>query len=110
MVAGGVVFPMLSDPQGEIGSRYGVYDAEKGVNKRGSFIIDPKGAVQSIEIISDPIGRNVTEVLRRLRALQRHQATGDLMPCGWRPGRPTLAADPEKACEKEEAWKTRHAF
>ena len=113
MVKGGVIFPMLSDPEGEIGACFGLYDAEKGVDGRGCFLIDPKGAIQSIDILSDPVGRNVSEILRRLRALQHHQATGEYMPCGWQPGRPVLTADTEeakKACEKKDVWKTRHAF
>ena len=113
MVRGGVIFPMLSDQGGEIGERYGLYDAEKGVDGRGCFLIDPEGTIQSIEILSDPVGRNVTEILRRLRALQYHQATGDYMPCGWKPGRPTLTPESDeskKACETRDTWKTRHAF
>ena len=112
-VRGGVIFPMLSDPGGEIGARYGLYDPEKKVDVRGCFLIDPKGTIQSIEILSDPVGRNVTEILRRLRALQHYQATGEHMPCGWQPGRPTLppgSDEAKNACETRDFWKTRHAF
>jgi alkyl hydroperoxide reductase subunit AhpC len=36
MVDGGVPFPMLSDTGGTIGTLYGVYDEEGGVNIRGA--------------------------------------------------------------------------
>ncbi len=115
MLRGGVIFPMLSDPEGHIGSLYGVYDEEKRMDIRGRFIIDPKGRLQSMEILADAVGRNITEILRQLRALQHQQSTGEYMPCGWQPGRPTLAKEENKSgkegrgCKKDQ-WETRHAF
>ena len=113
MVKGGVIFPMLSDPEGTIGTLYGVYDREGKVDARGSFLIDPDGKIQSIEILPDPLGRNIAEMLRRLRALQHQRATGDFMPCGWQPGRPTLRREPDpgkRAGRVWKNWKTRNAF
>jgi peroxiredoxin (alkyl hydroperoxide reductase subunit C) len=115
MLRGGVIFPMLSDPEGQVGRLYGVYDEEERMDSRGRFIIDPKGRLQSMEIMADSVGRNVTEILRQLRALQHQQSTGEYMPCGWQPGRPTLARDENKSekegngCKKDN-WETRHAF
>jgi peroxiredoxin (alkyl hydroperoxide reductase subunit C) len=110
MVKGGALFPMLSDPGGRIGSLYGVYDSEAGVEQRGRFLIDPKGVVQSMEIVADPIGRSIGEVLRQLRAMQHHHTTGDYMPCGWEPGKPTLSKDQSQSGEIWKEWKARHAF
>ncbi len=110
MVKGGALFPMLSDRGGRIGALYGVYDSEKRVDQRGRFLIDPAGVIQSVEIVADPIGRDIGEVLRQLRALQHHQATGDYMPCGWEPGKPTLTKDKSRSGEIWKEWKTRHAF
>ena len=110
MVEGGALFPMLSDPGGRIGSLYGVYDSERGVDQRGRFLIDPGGVLQSMEIVADPLGRNLGEVLRQLRALQHHQTTGDYMPCGWEPGKPTLSKEQSRSGEIWKEWKTRHAF
>ncbi len=113
MVKGGAIFPMLSDPEGKIGTLYGVYDREKGVDSRGHFLIDPDGRIQVIEIVTDRLGRNIAEILRQLRGLQHLRATGDFMPCGWQPGKPTLPreADPKKqAVEVWKTWKTKNAF
>ena len=109
MVKGGAHFPMLSDPGGRIGALYGVYDSEKGVDQRGRFLIDPAGVVQSIEIVADAVGRDISEALRQLRALQHHQATGEYMPCGWEPGKPTLSREEERGGIWKK-WKARHAF
>ena len=113
MIPGGIRFPMLSDTDGVIGKNYGVYDGNAGTDQRGRFIVDPKGVLQSMEITCDALGRNITEVLRQLRALLRQQETGDLMPCGWEPGKPTLPGENEAVRMSGEVWKTwkpRNAF
>jgi alkyl hydroperoxide reductase subunit AhpC len=113
MVKDGVLFPMLSDPDGQIGALYGVYDQERRSDSRGHFLIDPDGTIQAVEILSDPLGRNITEILRQLRALQHQRATGDFMPCGWQPGKPTLAPETSRGNRSGQVWKTwktRNAF
>ena len=110
MVRGGALFPMLSDLGGRIGALYGVYDSDKGLDQRGRFLIDPMRIIQSMEIVADPVGRDIGEVLRQLRALQHHQATGDYMPCGWEPGKPTLSKEQSQSGDIWKEWKTRHAF
>lgn len=113
MVKGGAIFPMLCDSGGEVGALYGVYDQEKGVDSRGHFLIDPDGRVQVIEIVTDRLGRNIAEVLRQLRGLQHLRVTGDFMPCGWQPGKPTLPTGPDikkQAGRVWKTWKTKNAF
>jgi len=113
MVKGGALYPMLSDPDGKIGALYGIYDEEKKVDLRGRFLIDPDGIIQSAEIVSAPVGRDIAEVLRQLRAFQHHRETGELMPCGWQPGKPTLPPEREAgqiAGKIWESWKPRNAF
>jgi len=113
MVKGGALYPMISDPEGKIGRLYGVYDAKTGLDLRSHFVIDPQGIVQAMEIVAAPIGRNVSEILRQLRALQHYQATGDYIPCGWEPGKPTLTKSPDASTTSGkvwEIWKPRNAF
>ena len=113
MVPGGARYPMLSDPEGKIGSQYGVYDPDKKVDLRGQFIIDPEGILQALEVLGIPVGRDVSELLRELRAFRQHRQTGELIPCGWQPGKPTL---PEEEEAKRitgriwEVWKPKNAF
>ena len=113
IVEGGVLFPMISDPGGKIGLLFGVYDAKAGLDLRSHFLIDPQGVIQSMEVLAAPVGRNVAEILRQLRALQHHQATGEFMPCGWEPGKPTLIqeeGDHPISGKVWDLWKPRNAF
>jgi peroxiredoxin (alkyl hydroperoxide reductase subunit C) len=112
MVKGGVPFPMLSDAGGKVGTLYGVYDEEAGVNTRGRFIIDPDGVIQGYEILTPPVGRNVTETLRQIQAFQlvRNSNGTEATPSGWKPGKPTLTPGIELVGKVYEVWKTDLAF
>jgi alkyl hydroperoxide reductase subunit AhpC len=112
MVEGGARFPMLADTDGAIGSLFGVYDRKAGVNQRAHFLIDPEGIIQAMEVVAAPVGRDIAEILRQLRALKRHQETGELMPCGWEPGKPALNRGVVSTAAGRiwEFWKPRNAF
>jgi len=110
MVEGGIPYPMLSDQGGRIGTVYGVYDEAAGVNIRGRFIIDPDGIIQAMEVLTPSVGRNVSELIRQVRAFQHVRATGEAMPSGWQPGKPTLKPGPNLVGKVWEVWKTDFAF
>lgn len=110
MVQGGVPFPMLSDPGGRIGTLYGVYSEDEGVNLRGRFIIDPDGVIQAEEVLTPSVGRNVAELLRQVKAFQLVRATGEATPSGWQPGKPTLTPSPELVGKVWEVWRPELAF
>lgn len=110
MVPGGVPYPMLNDPGGKIGAMYGVYDEELGVNVRGRFIIDPDGIIQAMEVLTPPVGRNVAEMIRQVKAFQHTRETGEVMPSGWQPGKPTLTPGPDLVGHVWEVWKPDMAF
>ncbi len=96
---------MLSDQGGSIGRVYGVYDEEAGVNIRGRFIIDPDGIIQAMEVLTPTVGRNVKELIRQLQAFQHQRNTGEVMPAGWQPGKPTLKPSPELVGKVWQQWK-----
>ncbi len=112
MLDGGVPFPMLSDSGGNIGSIYGVYSKEAGVEMRGRFIIDPDGVIQAIEILTPPVGRNVSELFRQIQAFQHVRKTkgAEATPTGWQPGKPTLKPGPDLVGNVWKEWKTDLAF
>ncbi len=112
MVEGGVPYPMLSDGGGRIGTSYGVYDADAGVNTRGRFLIDPDGIIQGFEVLTPPVGRNVSETLRQVQAFQlvREKKGTEATPSGWKPGKKTLKPSPELVGNVWKEWKTSMAF
>ena len=86
-----VKYPMLADPTGIVCKAYGVYIPEEGLADRGRFIIDPDGVVKSIEITDGPLGRNIEETLRQIKALQHMRANpGVACPAKWATGAKTL--------------------
>ncbi len=112
MVSGGIPFPMLSDAAGRVGTTYGIYDEQAGVETRGRFIIDPDGVVQGYEVLTPPVGRNVNESIRQIQALQkvRESKGTEATPAGWRPGKQTLKPGPDLVGKVWEVWKVEEAF
>ena len=112
MVEGGVPFPMLSDSGGRIGTVYGVYDTDAGVENRGRFLIDPDGVIVGFEVLTPPVGRNVSETIRQIQAFQlvRESKGTQATPSGWKPGKKTLKPGPDLVGKVWEVWKTSEAF
>jgi peroxiredoxin (alkyl hydroperoxide reductase subunit C) len=112
MVKGGVPFPMLSDGGGKTGNIYGIYDENSGVETRGRFIIDPDGIVQGYEVLTPPVGRNVSESLRQVQAFQhvRNSKGKEVTPSGWYPGSMTLKPGPDLVGRVWEVWKIEGAY
>jgi alkyl hydroperoxide reductase subunit AhpC len=112
MVKGGIPYPMLSDAGGRVGTAYGIYDENAGVETRGRFIIDPDGVVQGYEVLTPPVGRNVSESIRQVQAFQLVRAAKgkEATPSGWKPGKQTLTPGPDLVGKVWEVWKTEQAF
>jgi peroxiredoxin (alkyl hydroperoxide reductase subunit C) len=105
MVQGGVPFPMLSDGGGRIGTIYGVYDEDAGVDIRGRFIIDPDFVIRAMEVLTPEVGRNPDELIRQVKAFQHVRATGEVAPSGWQQGQVTLKPGPALVGKVWQVWK-----
>ena len=77
-------YPLLSDLGGSIAESYGVLHGN--VALRGVFLIDPEGMVQTGTVNNLPVGRNVEEVLRTVKAYQHVAANGGTCPANWQEG------------------------
>lgn len=75
-------FPMLSDIKRELSSELGILNKKAGVSDRAVFVVDPEGIIRFVYVTDLSVGRNPSEVLRVLDALQ----TDELCPCNWKPG------------------------
>ena len=59
---------------------------------RGTFVIDPEGKIQIVEINAGGIGRDAQELLRKVKAAQYvHAHPGEVCPAKWKEGEATLA-------------------
>lgn len=86
-----VTFPMLADPRRTLCQTMGTYIESEGLSLRGTFIIDPKGVLKSIEINDNSIGRSAKELYRKLQAAQFVESHGgQVCPASWEPGDDTL--------------------
>jgi peroxiredoxin (alkyl hydroperoxide reductase subunit C) len=83
-------YPMLSDTLGTIGSPYGIFNEEDGVDLRGVVLIDKKGVIQLVYVNAAPLGRNPKELLRLAMALKEHDGSGSVIPACWLPGEDTI--------------------
>ena len=112
MVDKDIPFAMLADQNGDIGKMYGIYDEEAGVETRGRFIIDPDGIVQGYEVLTPPVGRNIAESIRQVKAFQMVRETkgGEVAPAGWKPGKTTLKPGPDLVGNVWKEWKVEEAF
>jgi len=112
MIGKSIPFPMLSDQDGSIGKMYGIYDEDSGVETRGRFLIDPDGIVQAFEVLTPPVGRNVSETLRQIKAFQlvRESKGTEATPSGWKPGKPTLKPGPDLVGNVWTVWNVNEAF
>lgn len=55
--------------------------------------------MRSTQVNDLPVGRNVDEVLRIVKAFQSHAKNGEVCPAGWTPGAKTMKADPTGSLE-----------
>ncbi len=79
-----VKYPMGSDPTGNLSRTFGVYDEDSGLALRGTFIISPEGVLLNSEVNFYNLGRNVEELLRKVRAnLHLAANVAEACPAQW---------------------------
>ena len=89
---GKIQYPMIGDPTGQITRNFGVMIEEAGLADRGTFVIDPEGKIQIVEINAGGVGRDAQELLRKVKAAQYVAAhPGEVCPAKWKEGEATLS-------------------
>ncbi|ABP95243.1 1-Cys peroxiredoxin [Metallosphaera sedula] len=79
-----IPFPIIADPMGNVAKKLGMLHAESSTaTVRAVFIVDPKGIVRLIMYYPLEIGRNISEILRSIKALQLVDKTGNVIPANW---------------------------
>ena len=65
---------------------------DSGLADRGTFVVDPDGTIQLVEINPEGVGRNAAELVRKIKAAQYGRAhPGEVCPAKWEEGEATLA-------------------
>lgn len=85
-----IKFPMLADPTGKLSRDFEVMIEEEGLALRGSFVINPEGTIVTYEVHDTGIGREASELLRKLQAAKFVAEHGEVCPAKWRPGSETI--------------------
>ncbi|MDR2872343.1 MAG: peroxiredoxin [Xanthomonadaceae bacterium] len=88
---GKVKYVMIGDPSGTITRNFDVMIEEEGLALRGTFVINPEGVIKLYEIHDNGIGRNASEMLRKVKAAQYVAShPGEVCPAKWEAGEKTL--------------------
>lgn len=88
---GKVAYIMIGDPSGAISRSFDVLNEETGLADRGTFIVDPDGVIQAIEITADGIGRDASTLINKVKAAQYvREHPGEVCPAKWEEGGETL--------------------
>lgn len=89
---GKIKYPMLGDPTLQISRNFEVLREDQGLANRGTFIVDPDGIIQAVEITAEGIGRDAQDLLRKVKAAQYVAAhPGEVCPAKWKEGAKTIA-------------------
>ena len=88
---GKVTYPMIGDPTATLARNFDVLIEEEGLALRGTFVINPEGQIKLCEIHDNGIGRDASELLRKVRAAQYVAAhPNEVCPAKWDEGSETL--------------------
>ncbi len=90
--------PIVADFNKTVAGQYGVLLPD-GIPLRALFIIDPTGNLRQITCNDLPVGRNVDEIIRLVKAFQFVEEHGEVCPANWQPGDLTMKADPNGSKE-----------
>ena len=85
-----IKFPMLADPTGKLSRDFEVMIEEEGLALRGSFVINSEGTIVAYEVHGTGIGREASELLRKLQAAKFVAEHREVCPAKWRPGSETI--------------------
>ncbi|HXW63770.1 MAG TPA: alkyl hydroperoxide reductase subunit C [Burkholderiaceae bacterium] len=86
-----VEYFMVGDPTGTITRNFGVMIEEEGLALRGTFVINPEGQIKLCEIHDNGIGRDASELLRKVKAAQYVAShPGEVCPARWQEGQRTI--------------------
>ncbi|MGM7700610.1 peroxiredoxin [Pseudalkalibacillus sp. Hm43] len=99
-----IEFPVIADLDRNVSTKYGMIMPEESSTEttRAVFVIDPEQTVKSIIYYPLTTGRNMQEILRLVKALQKTEEEKVPTPANWQPGENVLVPPPKTQQEAEE--------
>jgi peroxiredoxin (alkyl hydroperoxide reductase subunit C) len=86
-----ITYIMIGDPSHTLSINFEVLIEALGLADRGTFIIDPDGIVQAIEINAGGIGRDASTLINKIKAAQYvRKNPNEVCPARWQEGARTL--------------------
>jgi peroxiredoxin len=87
-----ITYPLIGDPTHSLtGALFGVLDYESGLANRATFVVNPDGEIVIVELTSDGIGRNASELVRKIKAaIYTREHPNEACPAKWAEGAETL--------------------
>ena len=89
---GKIRYTMIGDPTATVSRNFDILREDEGLANRGTFLIDPDGVIQVMEVTAEGVGRNAAELVRKVKAaIYVRQHPGEVCPAKWEEGAETLA-------------------
>lgn len=86
-----ITYTMIGDPSHTLSRNFDVLIEADGLADRGTFIIDPDGVIQAVEINAGNIGRDASSLVNKIKAAQYvRNNPGEVCPAKWKEGSATL--------------------
>ena len=86
-----VNYALIGDPTGTLTRNFDVMIEAEGLALRGTFLINPEGQIKLCEIHDNGIGRDASELMRKVKAAQYVAShPGEVCPAKWSEGAATL--------------------
>lgn len=86
-----ITYPLIGDANHQLSTWLGVL-GEDGLADRATFVLDPDGKIQIVELNCGGVGRDARELLRKIKAaIYVREHPGEVCPAKWTEGAATLA-------------------
>lgn len=88
---GKIEYTMIGDPSQRLSRSFEVLNEQDGLADRGTFIIDPDGIIQAVEINAGGMGRDASILINKIKAAQYiRKNPNEVCPAKWKEGSETL--------------------
>ena len=89
---GKITYYLVGDQNHDLTRQFNNLREGVGLADRGTFVLDPDGVVQLVEVTPEGVGRNAAELVRKIKAAKYwREHPGQVCPAKWEEGSETLA-------------------